>query len=447
MSTNRKPWSKSVPEIQIHGDCYTYGQTTGSRICAHQGGKMIPDGDCLRCPVHGWVKHAATGEYTNGHRDAVFGRPWEIGSSGVFQVRMIAHACVEITMGDFVLLTDPWLTGTAFNGGWLLTDVPPVIRTPDAIWYSHAHSDHASRDSAWAADGHRFTAEHVSDAVSKAIGLPVAGWPANEWLPLGPARAMILLDATSKTDTGLLIEYLGKRVLLIVDCPNLNGGRLPKCDLAFAAYAGGASGYPVCWHMEPSRRDQLTKASRVQMLQRLLWLRDTTGAKVIPYAGSFIERDPAIRAINRHNSLEDAWNALGYSDPLPIPGTTYDVLTRQRAEPAPQTIDWERWLAHFQGDYRTDAVMHVIDTDGRSWWLDFAAKAVTSKAPQTASDSRQFYAMTMTTPGVLATVINSLQPLDEISIGFHARFRRSPDVYDAKFWERFGKGLRTNNPD
>lgn len=444
--------------IQIDGNHYCHtdelgNQIHGSRVCAHQGGLMRPDGERLRCPVHGWVKDAATGEYTNGHRDRTFGRPWKAlapnmptGFEGPFTLRMIAHACVEITIGKNTLLTDPWLVGTAFNGGWLLTDSAWVCETPAAVWYSHAHSDHAHGHSTRAGmmreiEGlQAFAGGNVSPDVAKAIAFPVAGRSPNEWFTLEAfpgASFMILVDGTSESDTGLLIEYGGKRVLLIVDCPNLNGGILPKADLVLMAYAGGASGYPVCWEMDPAKRDALMRASNAQMLQRLLWAREQTGGRVIPYAGSFTEADPAIRAVNRHNTRAEAWAHLGETGPEPIPGTTFDVMTGEQRPPETETPtkeEWQQWQRHFQGDTFTDATLEVIDTDGSRHALDF-------RRPGEQATPAVAYAMRMTTPGVLGRVVRNLQPLDEISIGFHARFSRTPDVYDRAFWERYGKGV------
>ncbi|KQV47046.1 hypothetical protein ASC95_26435 [Pelomonas sp. Root1217] len=58
---------------------------------------------------------------------------------------MINHACVLIEAGPVRLLTDPWLSGSAFNHGWELLAPTPVSIADlsfNYLWYSHEHPDH-----------------------------------------------------------------------------------------------------------------------------------------------------------------------------------------------------------------------------------------------------------------------------------------------------------------
>lgn len=60
-------------------------------------------------------------------------------------IQLINHACVLIEAGPVRLLTDPWLTGSAFNHGWELLAPTPVSITDlsfNYLWYSHEHPDH-----------------------------------------------------------------------------------------------------------------------------------------------------------------------------------------------------------------------------------------------------------------------------------------------------------------
>jgi CMP-N-acetylneuraminate monooxygenase len=60
-------------------------------------------------------------------------------------VRLHAHACLEVEHRGFRLLMDPWLAGPAFLGAWTQYP-PPLVRAselaPDAILITHEHSDH-----------------------------------------------------------------------------------------------------------------------------------------------------------------------------------------------------------------------------------------------------------------------------------------------------------------
>jgi L-ascorbate metabolism protein UlaG (beta-lactamase superfamily) len=61
-------------------------------------------------------------------------------------VESLNHACVLLSVSGVRLLFDPWLSGTAFSGGWGLRYENPraIERAADAthLWISHWHSDH-----------------------------------------------------------------------------------------------------------------------------------------------------------------------------------------------------------------------------------------------------------------------------------------------------------------
>ena len=59
-------------------------------------------------------------------------------------VRLISHASVLIKTLDVVVLTDPWLFGTAFNDSWCLSNKPSEFNLDEVthLWISHEHSDH-----------------------------------------------------------------------------------------------------------------------------------------------------------------------------------------------------------------------------------------------------------------------------------------------------------------
>jgi len=61
-------------------------------------------------------------------------------------VETLNHASVLVCIGELRLLSDPWLTGTAFSGGWgLCYDNPDAQRSAVSathLWISHWHSDH-----------------------------------------------------------------------------------------------------------------------------------------------------------------------------------------------------------------------------------------------------------------------------------------------------------------
>ncbi|MDZ7781365.1 MAG: MBL fold metallo-hydrolase [Gemmatimonadota bacterium] len=64
------------------------------------------------------------------------------------QLEFVNHAGFLVETNDVVLLCDPWIEGSAFNGGWELL-APTALRDEDLhrvthIWFSHEHPDHFS---------------------------------------------------------------------------------------------------------------------------------------------------------------------------------------------------------------------------------------------------------------------------------------------------------------
>lgn len=63
---------------------------------------------------------------------------------------LINHASVLISNGTKKLLTDPWYSGDAFNGGWNLLyenkneEIVNILDDLNFIWISHEHPDHFS---------------------------------------------------------------------------------------------------------------------------------------------------------------------------------------------------------------------------------------------------------------------------------------------------------------
>lgn len=65
-------------------------------------------------------------------------------------LQFINHASCVYSNEKKNLLTDPWYSGAAFDGGWKLfiennkTEIKSLLKKIDFIWYSHEHPDHFS---------------------------------------------------------------------------------------------------------------------------------------------------------------------------------------------------------------------------------------------------------------------------------------------------------------
>ena len=116
---------------------------------------------------------------------------------------------------------------------------------------------------------------------------------------------MILRD-----DSGLLIQHGNFKCLLTVDSNFLNFGKLPLVDLLCSSFAGGASGFPLCFknYSEEEKKAVITRNRGAIKATNTFNIRTTNPSFFLPYAGFLIEaakRDDYIKQRNKKNSVED----------------------------------------------------------------------------------------------------------------------------------------------
>jgi CMP-N-acetylneuraminate monooxygenase len=118
-------------------------------VCPHQGGTVADTGSRFECPLHNWKFDRHTGRCLNapsrsltshpaavedGHLIASVPvetaidhvRPERSAKAGL-TIRLLSHACLEISFDGFTLLTDPWLDGLAFLGSWAPHPAPAAV--------------------------------------------------------------------------------------------------------------------------------------------------------------------------------------------------------------------------------------------------------------------------------------------------------------------------------
>ena len=129
---------------------------------------------------------------------------------------------------------------------------------------------------------------------------------------------MLLIDGTGRDDSGILIEHKNYRILNTVDCSNLNSGDLPEADVLLTSFAGGASGYPVCWEelygQEGIRK--IVRKNKVSIIKHLIdHVKAVNPEIIIPFAGYFHEKhkhDKKIRILNEKNTPYEIEEKLKY---------------------------------------------------------------------------------------------------------------------------------------
>jgi CMP-N-acetylneuraminate monooxygenase len=509
-------------EIIVYKDEQGTLKATRNR-CKHESGHFTSASGCrATCPRHGWRLDLSTMTYVNPagglkQDELIIERSddgelrfydlvnllWEgheaskgTLAAGEFTLRFYAHACAEFLCGGKSLVTDPWLIGPAFTRGWWLMHKPPDnwlerLAAADVIYISHNHSDHLNihtlrRLATVNPDVPVVVPDFASDScprILRDVGMnDIRIIPFMTWIPFGvDGKFMILPDATDRDDSGILIEYRGHRVLNTVDSHNLCGGVLPKVDVLLTNFAGGASGFPVCWEQYSEEWiSHYLKKQRANELARVIsTIKKVAPQAYIPFAGYFVEAHPAdedVRRLNVKNTASQVCHAVkktvaGVSTWIPESGGLFDIGLVQPAEMnfpdsqgcAPCHDDYylqeiresqsfrplhtdEGLKRYFEWTgFRGNCVLHIIETDEsfntilREFYMDFLDLSLGTGRPS--RDHR--YLRMRCRADVFRHVLRYGLPWEEISIGFQARFFRDPDAYDFEFWDHFQNKLPT----
>lgn len=340
-------------EIELEGSQYFItkdetGYKLLSSTCPHAGGKVVHEGSCFTCPIHGW-KFDYSGEAINvpkqklGHYNAfvengmLFAEiPQPIITSKPKQnasleqdliIKLHSHACLEFKYNDFSLLTDPWLVGPAFLGAWLQYPNPMIdvtTLTPSAIWISHEHSDHFHEPTLKYFERNTpiyfpdFPNKRIEEKLTQLGFLNIYPMQFGRTYKIDPRFTITCFEPSSLwNDAILLIEIDGFRVLNLNDA-GLNP-RIAKyigpVDVVASGFSPGASGYPLTWtHLDDAKKEQILENSRLGLLKMLKQAVDLYGAKsIIPFASHFALWHPTHRSYVkklRKNTVMDVVEAF-----------------------------------------------------------------------------------------------------------------------------------------
>lgn len=291
----------------------------------------------------------------------------------------------------------------------------------------------------------------------------------------------MLRDGTARDDSGLLVEYKGHLLLNTVDCSNLNNGVFPApVDVLLTNFAGGATGYPVCWpelysedYMSAiiARNINLTKTRIGETVKK------TQARAYIPFAGFFTEAHPSDAEIKRLNvkntpaQVCDLIHNQGLDTVTWIPrvGGTFDIASSSShsadsssSEKLPMH-DFKHYTEVIANDakhssfanieavkkyfrtagFRGNIVLHVIEMDEdfasviREFFVDFYDMSFPEKRPE----QLHRYLRMRVRSDVFRYALQHRLSWEEMSIGFQARFYREPDAYNFDFWDHFQNKL------
>ena len=409
---------------------------------------------------------------------------------GEMNITHLNHACAIFKLGDYRIATDPWCVGPAFVRGWWLANPSPEnwleqLLLCDSIYISHSHSDHLNPHTLRHIVSKKptiliivplFDSRSTYNRLVSMGFVNVIEVPFNQSLALSSQACLkIYPDAAGREDSGFLLEYKGHRILNTVDSQNLNAGLLPSVDVLMSSFASGASGFPVCWDYGREQILAIVEKKRIGVLNKVARNISACSPKVfIPFAGYFSESHPLdmeIKSLNKKNSPEDVSRFLAHKfdglDVLaPKPGYVYDLTStnfQNTGVSCPQENNFETYLnciedevegsfelisdiqeyfewAGYSGDRLALYVTEVSDDFSdvkREFCVDFSGKnASIMDFSSVFDDSYRFLNMKVRSI-VFRYVLLKKLPWDEISIGFNARFSRTPDVYNQGFWNHF----------
>ena len=489
--------------------------------CKHSSGRFKPCASTqkvVECPYHGWTLNLDKMEYENPtgglkqeelileiegqilsvkenvlDEDFFNVHPRAVETPDI-NIQFMAHACAIISTPDFSIATDPWLEGPAFLTGWWLKYAPPSdwlekITKVNYIYVSHNHSDHFNVHTLALIKKHKpdmafvipnFENESVLRPLREMGFTNIKTLNFGEWLNVTPDTSiMILQDASGRDDSGLLVDHKGYKILNVVDCLNINGGALPKVDVLFQPFAGGASGFPVCWEdMYPLEKiEQIVSRNKSKIITMALdIIAKTSPSLVIPFAGYFTEANPAdarIKELNIKNSPYDLKKIVEKNTPncevwCPVGGAVYSMKAHKEVDagfdrspeyafdlysekidnfvaefskfPLKQILQKYFEWANFSGDILLK--LDLTDENYKSlqsFWVDFKTNKVYENENE-APKRTQFSQIKVRKNMFMYTVLKGI-PWEEFSIGFQARFYRSPDVYEFDMWNHFQNKL------
>jgi CMP-N-acetylneuraminate monooxygenase len=487
------------------------------RVCDHNGGRLSLKEDGAICPLHGWRLDLSSGFYTNvscskkpileindyeldsplifipitKHR--ISPQPWD--SEKTTEIRFINHACLLIKIGDITFATDPWIYGSAFCNGWWLaksspTDAFDCLNACDFIYISHNHPDHLHPESLQRIrkDIPILTADFQSGSTKEylhklgfinVVALDFASSLVNREKEI---QLSVLKSGDFRDDSGLFFQIGKFKCLLTVDSNFLNFGKLPTVDLLCSSFAGGASGFPLCFenYSEEEKKIIVTRNRGAIKATNKSTIEIVEPSFFMPYAGFFTEaakRDSYIKQRNIKNSVEDFESISASAGSTLLNVNKDQIFVFQGSQLVSQRQDEtekmdstslgviaefdftqvddklnDLVIEYFEGcDFKDELLVDLRPTsdDFRSgnlgFRLDFSSNEyskfdcsslVESIEDQATKRGLRYLQIKVRRAELLDVLLNG-KPWEDLSIGFQCRIYRMPNVYNSEFWFYF----------
>ena len=526
-----KPKDENFTEI----DDLIIGKVNGlwkayDRVCDHLGGTLHLDKNKVTatCPIHKWTLKLDEERYENSCKKI----PLKVNESeshieivryyyefnegnnenlidADIEIDFNAHASITINIDNVKLTSDPWFIGSCFATGWWHMYPPSQeavkrLQNSDYIYISHNHPDHLHIPSL-EKYVNKNTPIIVPNFKSKSVEKILLKYGFNNLIitdflreleietPAGKFKLVIVKSGDEREDSSLLVVTRNNKIFLGVDTNMPNKLILPKIDLLFTSFAGGASAFPSCIeNFSKSKKMEISQGNKTSILNYHVKkiVSATKPDYIVPYAGYFTEnlRDIEVKQINTKNSPDELISFVEseFNDVKGINPLTYSNINLYRNELTSRVVD-ETPSYFVDDEYVKDEIIKFsgINPEITDYYLnDLAKKILNSNFQDNLTvvflpsdedinnlvskglvidfsianrgyqimefdDNYDAIIRKLSNPNCnniellkvrassLVGAFNRGLPLEDLSIGFQIKIFRIPNVYNFNFWNHF----------
>jgi CMP-N-acetylneuraminate monooxygenase len=492
-----------------------------SSVCPHMGNEVLLDENGkLHCPVHGW-EFNSEGKCSNVSNRQLEKHLIEKDDNGFFitinerlesikhldheivltekvSIKLIAHACLEIIVGNELIYTDPWFKGPAFLGAWYPYPKPHtknINKNPKAIIITHEHSDHLHPETLKCFD--KDTLILFPDFPNKRISqiLELNGFYNYKALTFGcnfkvsPQIEITCFEPESIwNDSILYFNLAGLRWLNLNDA-GLNQKltkKLNGVDLVSSTFSFGASGFPLTWtNFSIDQKIEMMQKSNLGRIEQIKTAMNLYKASYfLPFASHFCfwhKSHMDFLEIAQRNSVDTIKLAFENEEKFEVidllPGESWDVeqekiyyiykdrsvfydkqnikkfinsiwsednFYRQSPEITTEKVGHEEIQNYFLRLNRTPeiifcenvtVVFHITDFNYNLNSYSFTIKVHDGKLSFFEDELKEKINLWVRIPEkILASVVLNNLSWDEAFIGYWCRFFREENIYHTGFW-------------
>lgn len=484
-----------------------------SRKCDHNGGKLCKLEGKVACPLHGWEFNPETGAYKNiqiskKEEDFYIDEdniviPFNQESLKLPQsnrnhkisVELLSHACLLFKTEDFSFATDPWITGFAFSSGWWTAQLPPKnwedkLNKVDFIYISHNHPDHLNQFTLEKVrkDMHFIVPKFKNNSVRKLLNRfgfkNVSSFDFNSYYKFKDTdlNFTILKSGDFREDSGFYFTYGNFSCLSTVDSNDLNFLKFPdSVSLFCSSFAGGASGYPLCFNnVNEEKKLEILKRNTQAIKSTVKGMIKICNPKYyLPYAGFFSERAPRDKYIEQLNKKNTTYDYVELCKGLEVDVLDSSIddsflfhgqkiikttkVERESSFSEDPVLSYEKVFSGVEvnnnfiekffidSNFRDNLIVYFeLTNDDFSETLRYVSVNflegvkvsfkefdwnITKGLYVQGSNLRHLHIKVR--HDSFSWVIQNNMPFEDLSIGFQCRIDRNPDIYNVKFWDHF----------